>query len=104
MASALLSGFFFSSRRRHTSWNGDWSSDVCSSDLFTRQTLFFTATMPPEIQRITEQFLHNPVRVEVSRPASTVSTTAQSLVKTGREPHDKRETLRRLIRASVGMK
>jgi superfamily II DNA/RNA helicase len=33
-----------------------------------------------------------------------VSTTAQSLVKTGREPHDKRETLRRLIRASVGMK
>src|SRR5690348_13208222 len=27
------SGFFFSSRRRHTSWTGDWSSDVCSSDL-----------------------------------------------------------------------
>src|SRR6267143_3737318 len=25
--------FFFSSRSRHTSWNGDWSSDVCSSDL-----------------------------------------------------------------------
>src|SRR5438876_2065803 len=25
--------FFFSSRRRHTSWTGDWSSDVCSSDL-----------------------------------------------------------------------
>jgi superfamily II DNA/RNA helicase len=33
-----------------------------------------------------------------------VSTTAQSLVKTGRDPHDKRDTLRRLIRASVGMK
>src|SRR5438876_12387311 len=28
---ALL--FFFSSRRRHTRWTGDWSSDVCSSDL-----------------------------------------------------------------------
>src|SRR5690348_18052466 len=28
-----LSIFFFSSRRRHTSWTGDWSSDVCSSDL-----------------------------------------------------------------------
>src|SRR6266487_5542025 len=27
------SGFFFSSRRRHTRWTGDWSSDVCSSDL-----------------------------------------------------------------------
>src|SRR6266487_5965935 len=28
-----LSWFFFSSRRRHTRWTGDWSSDVCSSDL-----------------------------------------------------------------------
>ena len=40
---------------------------ICKLVPFTRQTLFFTATMPPEIQRITEQFLHNPVRVEVSR-------------------------------------
>src|SRR5690348_18194706 len=29
--------FFFSSRRRHTRWTGDWSSDVCSSDLFLEQ-------------------------------------------------------------------
>src|SRR5690348_17896618 len=29
----ILRGFFFSSRRRHTRWTGDWSSDVCSSDL-----------------------------------------------------------------------
>src|SRR5689334_24400428 len=29
----LLNVFFFSSRRRHTRWNCDWSSDVCSSDL-----------------------------------------------------------------------
>src|SRR6267154_2043990 len=29
----LLFVFFFSSRRRHTRWTGDWSSDVCSSDL-----------------------------------------------------------------------
>src|SRR5690348_17699301 len=28
-----MSYFFFSSRRRHTRWTGDWSSDVCSSDL-----------------------------------------------------------------------
>src|SRR5690348_17538724 len=28
--------FFFSSRRRHTRWTGDWSSDVCSSDLAPR--------------------------------------------------------------------
>src|SRR6266487_6864251 len=30
--------FFFSSRRRHTRWTGDWSSDVCSSDLTTRSS------------------------------------------------------------------
>src|SRR6267154_4407797 len=35
--------FFFSSRRRHTRWTGDWSSDVCSSDL-TRQFSFTAAT------------------------------------------------------------
>src|SRR5689334_24149212 len=29
--------FFFSSRRRHTRWNCDWSSDVCSSDLGARR-------------------------------------------------------------------
>ena len=40
---------------------------ICKLVPFTRQTLFFTATMPPEIQRIAEQFLHNPVRVEVVR-------------------------------------
>ena len=72
---------------------------ICKLVPFTRQTLFFTATMPPEIRRITEQFLHNPVRVEVAKPATTVATITQRLVKTGREPHDKRDTLRRLIRA-----
>jgi superfamily II DNA/RNA helicase len=77
---------------------------ICKLVPFTRQTLFFTATMPPEIRRITEQFLHNPVRVEVSRPATTVATTMQLLAKSGREPHDKRDTLRRLIRAAEGMK
>jgi superfamily II DNA/RNA helicase len=77
---------------------------ICKLVPFTRQTLFFTATMPPEIQRITEQFLHNPVRVEVTRAASTVATTTQGLVKCGREPHEKRDTLRRLIRSAEGLK
>jgi superfamily II DNA/RNA helicase len=76
---------------------------ICKLVPFTRQTLFFTATMPPEIRRITEQFLSNPVRVEVSRPATTVASTAQFLAKTGREPPDKRDTLRRLIRAADGL-
>src|SRR6516162_707115 len=77
---------------------------ICKLVPFTRQTLFFTATMPPEIRRITDQFLHNPVRVEVSRPATTVATTTQLLVKTGRESHDKRDTLRSLIRSAHGFK
>jgi superfamily II DNA/RNA helicase len=77
---------------------------ICKLVPFTRQTLFFTATMPPEIRRITEQFLHNPVKVEVSRPASTVATTVQQLVKAGRESHEKRDTLRRLIRSAEGFK
>jgi superfamily II DNA/RNA helicase len=77
---------------------------ICKLVPFTRQTLFFTATMPPEIRRITEQFLHNPVRVEVSRPATPLATTTQLLVKTGREPHEKRDTLRRLIRDAAGLK
>jgi superfamily II DNA/RNA helicase len=70
---------------------------------FTRQTLFFTATMPAEIQRIADTFLHNPVRVEVSKPASTATTITQWLVSSGREPHEKRETLRRLIRSAENL-
>jgi len=77
---------------------------ICKLVPFTRQTLFFTATMPPEIRRITEQFLSNPVRVEVSRPATTVATTTQFLVKAGHESHDKRDVLRHLIRSAEGLK
>jgi superfamily II DNA/RNA helicase len=77
---------------------------ICKLVPFTRQTLFFTATMPAEIRRITEQFLHNPVRVEVSRPATTVAATTQLLAKSSREPHDKRDTLRRLIRSDEKLK
>jgi superfamily II DNA/RNA helicase len=71
---------------------------ICKLVPFTRQTLFFTATMPPEIRRITETFLHNPEKVEVSRPATTVATITQSQVPAGREAHDKRDILRRLLR------
>jgi superfamily II DNA/RNA helicase len=71
---------------------------------FTRQTLFFTATMPPEIQRIADTFLHNPVRVEVSKPASTATTINQMLVASRGEPHEKREVLRNLIRSSDNFK
>jgi len=69
---------------------------ICKLVPFTRQTLFFSATMPPEITRLTEQFLHNPVRIEVARAASTAATITQGLVASAGGPA-KRETLRRLI-------
>ncbi|MCK1273518.1 superfamily II DNA/RNA helicase [Bradyrhizobium sp. GM2.2] len=71
---------------------------VCKLVPFTRQTLFFTATMPPEIRRITETFLHNPQKIEVSKPATTAVTVTQCQVPAGREAHEKRELLRRLLR------
>jgi superfamily II DNA/RNA helicase len=71
---------------------------ICKLVPFTRQTLFFTATMPPEIRRITEAFLHNPEKVEVSRPATAAVTVTQFQVPAGREAHEKRETLRHLLR------
>jgi superfamily II DNA/RNA helicase len=71
---------------------------ICKMIPFTRQTLFFTATMPPEIRRITETFLHNPEKIEVSRPATTAVGVSQFQVSVGREPHEKRETLRGLLR------
>lgn len=66
---------------------------------FTRQTLFFSATMPPEITKLTEQFLQAPVRVEVAKASSTAATVTQRLVKSKSRSWDKRATLRRLIEA-----
>ena len=48
--------------------------------------------------------MHNPVRVEVSKPATTAANITQLLVSTGRDPHEKRETLRRLIRSATSFK
>ena len=70
--------------------------EICKKIPFTRQTLFFSATMPPEIQRLTETFLQNPERVEVSRPASASVNIKQAVVRTTRD--GKREMLRALIR------
>ena len=64
---------------------------------FTRQTLFFSATMPPEITRLSEQFLSAPVRVEVARPSSTNDNVSQQLTEVA--PAKKREALRSLFEA-----
>jgi superfamily II DNA/RNA helicase len=77
---------------------------ICKLVPFTRQTLFFSATMPPEITRLADTFLQNPVRVEVSRAASTAETVAQTLVPSGGTPEEKRSTLRRIIRGASNFK
>ncbi len=65
---------------------------------FTRQTLFFSATMPPVIQKLVREFLHNPVRIEVARPSSTAKTITQKFkTVSGKPPSEKREVLRQLI-------
>jgi superfamily II DNA/RNA helicase len=64
----------------------------------TRQTLFFSATMPPEIQRITDTFLHDPARIEVARPATAAETITQRVIHLPKgDDQLKRLTLRRLM-------
>ena len=77
---------------------------ICKLVPFTRQTLFFSATMPPEITRLADAFLHNPVRVEVSRAATTAENIVQALVPSGGSPEEKRSTLRRIIRGADNFK
>ncbi|MDF1792240.1 MAG: DEAD/DEAH box helicase [Thalassobaculaceae bacterium] len=60
-----------------------------------RQTLFFSATMAPEIKRIADKFLMNPKEVTVAPPASTADTVAQHLVRCAAK--DKRDVLRSII-------
>lgn len=71
---------------------------------FTRQTLFFSATMPKEIQHLADQFLSNPFRVEVARQATTAKTVTQRLVSATGEPWDKRQKLRDLINDAKELK
>ncbi len=66
---------------------------------FTRQTLFFSATMPKEIQRLVDQFLHLPVRVEAQPPSSTAESIDQKLVLAPVEETAKRAKLREVIDA-----
>ena len=63
----------------------------------TRQTLFFSATMAPEIKRLADAFLQNPKLITVSRAASVAPTIVAGLVMV--DEMDKREALRRLIKS-----
>ena len=62
-----------------------------------RQTLLFSATMQPEIRKLTEKFLSNPKEVSVSAPASTSANVEQFLVWTSKR--DKRDTLLKIIKS-----
>lgn len=69
---------------------------------FTRQTLFFSATMAPEIERITNTFLSNPARIEVARQATSSENIEQVVMmfkasRKDREGTEKRKALRMLI-------
>ena len=71
---------------------------------FTRQTMFYSATMAPEITRITQEFLSNPVRVEVARQATAAETIEQGVCKItpsrrDRTDKEKRDVLRALVDA-----
>jgi superfamily II DNA/RNA helicase len=70
--------------------------EICSKLPATRQTLLFSATMPPPIQKLASKFLKDPKRVEVARPATANVNIDQRLVEV--KPADKRETLRKLLR------
>jgi len=61
-----------------------------------RQTLLFSATMPPEIKRLADKFLTNPKEVSVAAPATTGTNIEQFLVHT--HPKDKKNVLARLMR------
>ena len=70
---------------------------ICKLIPFTRQTLFFSATMPPEIQRLTDTFLQNPARIEVAPTASTAENVSQHLKASPSKDFEKRAALRELL-------
>ncbi|MGR9211664.1 DEAD/DEAH box helicase [Rhizobium leguminosarum] len=71
---------------------------------FTRQTLFFSATMPSEIQKLADRFLQNPERIEVAKPASAAATVTQRFVASHGKDYEKRAVLRELVRAQTELK
>ena len=71
---------------------------ICKLFPFTRQTLFFSATMPSEIQRLVDNFLHRPERIEIAPQAPAATTIVQRLKKAPDDAAGKREALRALMR------
>ena len=70
--------------------------NICTKLPAQRQTLLFSATMPPPIKKLADRFLSNPKYIEVARPASNNTQIAQHKVMVGSK--NKREVLRHLLR------
>jgi superfamily II DNA/RNA helicase len=70
---------------------------ICSKLPASRQTLLFSATMPPPIKKLADKFLSNPKSIEVARPASANTNIAQ--FKVAVTSRGKRDTLRGLLRS-----
>jgi len=71
--------------------------EICSKLPKSRQTLLFSATMPPPIQKLAAKFLNDPKRVEVSRPATANINIEQRLVEVSADK--KKDVLKELLRA-----
>jgi len=69
--------------------------EICTKLPKTRQTLLFSATMPPPIKKLADKFLSNPKTIEVARPASTNTNITQRLVPV--KSDRKRDVLRTLL-------
>ncbi len=70
--------------------------EICTKLPSPRQTLLFSATMPPPIKKLADRFMDSPRLIEVARPASTNTSITQYVVET--TPRGKREALRELLR------
>jgi superfamily II DNA/RNA helicase len=70
--------------------------EICSKLPKSRQTLLFSATMPPPIQKLAAKFLNDPKRVEVARPATANVNIEQRLIEVS--PDKKKDVLRDILR------
>lgn len=73
---------------------------ICKAMPRKLQSLFFSATMPKEVKRLTDKFLNDPKEIEVSSPSSTAENVEQFLARVQNGDKPKREALRHLIRQS----
>jgi superfamily II DNA/RNA helicase len=71
--------------------------EICTRLPKNRQTLLFSATMPPPIKKLADKFLNDPKTIEVARPATTNTNISQRIVEVPASGFEKRKTLRALL-------